>query len=67
MMTTQALLTPIEASDLLRLPTRRVVKLARAGEIPHVLLPGDELRFREAELWLWVERHQQPTGEVAKP
>lgn len=61
------LLTPIEASWLLSLPTRQVVKLAKAGEIPHVLLPGNELRFRERDLSTWIDRHKQPAGEVSTP
>ena len=62
MITTQILLTPLEAGEILRLPSRRVVGLAKAGEIPHVLLPGDEYRFSEAELWRWVDQHKQPTA-----
>jgi excisionase family DNA binding protein len=63
-MATQTLLTPFEAAELLRLPSRRVVRMAKAGEIPHVLLPGDEYRFDEAELWRWVDDHKQPPAEA---
>lgn len=58
MMTAQILLTPLEAADLIRLPTRQVVKLAKAGSLPCIRLPGDEYRFSEADLWRWVERHR---------
>jgi excisionase family DNA binding protein len=53
-MTTQILLTPLEAGEILRLPSRRVVRLAKAGEIPHVCLPSGEVRFIESELWAWA-------------
>jgi len=62
---TQTLLTPLEAGQLLRLPSRRVVRLAKAGDIPHVRLPGDEYRFSEPDLWRWVEQHRQPMEGTA--
>ena len=54
----QQLLTEFEAGELLRLPTMRVVKLAKAGNLPSVKLPGDEFRFIETELWAWAEQHR---------
>ena len=53
------LLTPMEAADILRLPTRQVVKLAKAGTIPRVLLPGEEIRFDETDLRTWIEARKQ--------
>ena len=44
-MENKILLTESEAGDILRLPSRRVLKLARQGVIPHIDLPGDEIRF----------------------
>lgn len=55
------LLTDGEAARLVRMPPARLVRLARAGEIPCVLLPDDELRFIEADLWSWVRKHKQDT------
>ncbi len=53
------LLTPLEAADILRLPTRQVTKLAKSGTIPRVVLPGDEIRFDEADLRAWIEARKQ--------
>jgi excisionase family DNA binding protein len=62
----QPLLTADEAADILRLTRSRVVKLAKAGELPSVTLPGGEIRFLSSDLWEWVgslRRHVvQPTG-----
>ena len=58
------LLTPGEAGQVLRLPTVRVTRLARAGEIPAIILPGDEIRFKLDDLWAWIDTHRpaHPSG-----
>ena len=64
--TSRNLLTPGEAAELVRLTTRRLQKLARNGEIPVIVLPGDELRFDERDLWKWVESHKQTATASAE-
>ena len=64
-MTTQTrhLLTASEAADVVRLTPRQVDRLARRGKLPAVRLPGDEIRFDEADLWTWIDAHRQPQTE----
>lgn len=59
----QILLTASEASDVLRLTTREVKRLASRGEIPIVRLPDDEFRFDELDLWLWIQSRKESAGE----
>ena len=49
------LLTPREIDALLRYPRGRAIKLAKAGQLPAVILPDGEIRFaRDAiEAWLY--------------
>ncbi len=54
------LLSDSEAGDILGMIPRRVARLAREGKIPSVVLPDEEVRFDEADLWLWVEEHKRP-------
>ena len=57
-----------DMSIVLNLPARRVKRLARAGEIPHVLLPGGEIRFEAEEISDWVNRLPHvPAVEVDIP
>jgi excisionase family DNA binding protein len=67
-MSTQ-LLTTDEAAEVLRMTTNRLSRLVRRGEVPHVLLPGDEVRFDERDLSAWVESRKAggaPLAEVAR-
>jgi excisionase family DNA binding protein len=57
--TTPILLTSGEVSDVLRMPSRRVDKLARDGVIPCIRLPGNEIRFDPREVAEWIDRHRQ--------
>jgi excisionase family DNA binding protein len=50
-----ALLDEVEAADLLRTIPSRVMRMARRGEIPHVRLPGGEIRFVVDDLREWVD------------
>ena len=64
METTKAhLLTHFEAGDVLRMLPARVLRYAKAGEIPHVILPDGEVRFVEAALWCWVNEHTTGTSD----
>ncbi len=63
MQTVGELITPVRAARLLCLPTQKLLRLARAKAIPHVELPTGEIRFRERELWEWVESFSQPVEQ----
>ena len=65
--TTRNLLTPGEAADVCRLTSHRITKLAKAGCIPVVILPGGELRFDEADLWAWIAKHKRPAKPEGAP
>lgn len=54
------LLTDVEAANLLRILRTRLVRLARRGEVPHVLLPDGEIRFRRQDLVQWVATYTRP-------
>ena len=51
--------TPQDVALWLTVPTDRVVRLARKGLIPHVLMPDGELLFDPAELATWIESHRK--------
>jgi len=59
-MTRHQLLTPGEAADQLRILRTRIVRLARAGDVPHIALPDGEIRFDAHDLDAWVESHKRP-------
>lgn len=61
-MACEILLTDTEASDAVRMLRARLVRLARAGKVPCVLLPDGEVRFRRADLENWVAQHEQPAN-----
>jgi len=44
------LLTGYEVDRMLRYPSGRAVRLARAGKLPHIALPDGEIRFDKAEI-----------------
>lgn len=53
------LLTPRELDRMLRYPRGRSLKLAKAGKLPHIVLPDGEVRFDEDE----IEKVLRPTTE----
>ena len=63
----QTLLDANDAAGVLLLSARRVRTLAREGQLPHVVLPGGEIRFDQADLLQFVESHKRPVakGEAA--
>jgi predicted DNA-binding transcriptional regulator AlpA len=65
MSTTQRLLTDIDAADILQMPVARLARFAKANKVPHVRLPDGEIRFVEADLWLWIEQHKASGQEVS--
>jgi excisionase family DNA binding protein len=50
------LLTSQEVAAWLSLPTARVEKLARRGDIPALRLPGGDLAFDKADLVRWLDK-----------
>ena len=52
-------LTDGEAAQLIRMPPARLLRLAREGRVPCVVLPDQEIRFVESDLWGWVQAHRQ--------
>lgn len=44
------LLTPREVDVFLRYPAGRTARLARAGKIPHIVLPDGEIRIDQREV-----------------
>ena len=65
--TCRHLLHDFEAADLLRMRTNRLTRLAKANQVPHVLLPDGEFRFVADDLWQWVEQYRRAplASEVA--
>lgn len=49
------LLTPADVARWLTLPTPKVERLARRGEIPAIVLPDGNLVFSGDELSRWLE------------
>jgi excisionase family DNA binding protein len=54
---TGRLLTAREVADRLGVTAETVLRWTRRGELPAFKLPGGAIRFREAELDEWLERH----------
>jgi hypothetical protein len=42
-----------------------VRRLARADEIPHLELPGGEIRFEADRVLKWLEGHRRPAKKAA--
>ena len=63
MYTTPRLLTARETAAVLRLSATRVLRLARAGELPHVALPTGEIVFDLKDLARWIAAHKWASGE----
>ena len=61
------LLTDLDVADWLKMPARRVARLAKRGMIPCVTLPDKSIVFDRAELvaWLATRRQGPATPEAA--
>jgi predicted site-specific integrase-resolvase len=57
------LLKPGEVSLLLRWQERRLLRLAKAGRIPHIVLPDGEIRFEKAEIDRLVEQGRRKVAD----
>jgi excisionase family DNA binding protein len=62
--TDEILLTDGEAAKLLRILRTRLVRLARAGKVPCVILPDGEIRFSRADLIEWVAAYRHPAQAI---
>jgi hypothetical protein len=54
------LLDDVEAGELLRMPPRRLTRLAKRGIVPTVALPDGELRYRASDLMEWASQFARP-------
>jgi excisionase family DNA binding protein len=61
----QALTTPAEASRLLKVHAKTVIKLAREGELPGFRI-GRHWRFRNSDLEAWAENRIQSPRQPAE-
>jgi hypothetical protein len=57
--------TELQVGIWLSLSTRTVVRMAKAGQIPHIVLPNGELVFDPGDLAAWLEGLRQPAREEA--
>jgi excisionase family DNA binding protein len=65
-MTTQpTLLTYIQASALLNIPTSTLYALVSRKQTPHIRLSGRIVRFAEDELLAWMRAGHVPAGGAA--
>jgi hypothetical protein len=64
MSTLPRLLALADVANWLRLPTRKVAKMARGREIPAVELPGGELVFDAGDLAGWLESRKATAQET---
>lgn len=65
MMTTE-LLTDADVAEILKVPSGRVVRLANRNAIPHIRLPGGEIRFLAADISKWIEAHRQDIRDAPR-
>ncbi|HOA75966.1 MAG TPA: helix-turn-helix domain-containing protein [Phycisphaerae bacterium] len=56
------LLTPKDVDTILRYPSGRAARLARAGKLPHVTLPDGEIRFDQAEIEELLAESKSPAN-----
>lgn len=60
------LITPRELDRQLSYPQGRSVRLARTGQIPHVLLPDGEIRFSAIEIATWLQGRSKAAPEASE-
>jgi hypothetical protein len=54
------LIDNIDAGKLLSMPSTRVARLAKRGDLPCVVLPDGELRYSVDDLKTWIDHFRQP-------
>jgi hypothetical protein len=52
------LMTPLDVGLWLTLPTEKIIRWARLGKIPCIVLPGGDLLFDPTELRAWLEQRR---------
>ena len=62
----RTLLVPREVDDLLRYRAGRSARLARAGKLPHVVLPDGEIRFFQHEIDELLTAAREPSREASR-
>ena len=60
--TTAQLLTTAEAAQRLAVLPARLLRWAKAGRVPCVVLPDGEPRFSPADLDAWIATHRKPVS-----
>ena len=58
------LLKPNEVGLLLRLQERRLIRLAKSGRIPHIVLPDGNIRFEKTEIERLVEKGRRRVADA---
>jgi excisionase family DNA binding protein len=58
-----ALLTAAEVAERLNVTARYVYSLGRKGILPRIILPGDVVRFDEADVDALIEKYRQQKGQ----
>lgn len=56
------LLTGYEVDERLRWVKGRAERMARAGKLPHLLLPDGSIRFNEVDVQQFVQRVEPSNG-----
>ena len=59
------LMTTYDLDELLRYPNGRSARLARKGQIPHVILPDGEIRFRPEAIRNWLNERETGVSTAA--
>ena len=60
------ILTPAEAAQLLKMDSKRLLKLARCGEIPAKKIGRGDYRFKASLIRDWLENWQGSTYDPNK-
>jgi excisionase family DNA binding protein len=65
---TDPFLTARELAGRLGVSAETVLRWTRRGELPAIRLPGGAIRYREAEVEIWIDRRAAPgRGESNHP
>jgi predicted DNA-binding transcriptional regulator AlpA len=62
-----ALLTEVEAADLLRMSERTLQAWRGQGRGPAFVRAGRAIRYRRSDLAIWIEAHVVPLDKVSPP
>jgi excisionase family DNA binding protein len=62
---TERLVTAREVADMLGVSSETVLRWQRQRKLPAIRLPGGAIRFRQAELEVWLESRATPERGVS--